>query len=100
MNTDPENLLPVNPPLNSEAPLEEEEEEDIRSSSCGSIILHEQTGTYKRRGWSGNNSLDLIRGRQASRVASLRLFVCPVSSAGFVVLVLADRLSAVGRDDP
>lgn len=30
---------------------------------------------------------DLIRGRQAStfRVAPLRLFVCPVSSAGFVV---------------
>ena len=49
----------------------------------------DRQGGGRGGGGSGNNSLDLIRGRQAStfRVALLSVCssVCPVSSAGFVV---------------
>lgn len=83
----------------------EEEEEDIRSGSWHYPTRVDREGG--EGGWSGNNSLELIRSRQAStllppppRLLSSRF----VRLSGFVGwfrrLVLALRLSAVGQDDP
>lgn len=83
----------------------EEEEEDIRSGSWHYPTRVDREGG--EGGWSGNNSLELIRSRQAStllppppRLLSFRF----VRLSGFVGwfrrLVLALRLSAVGQDDP